>query len=287
MTPLRKRFSEDLKLAGYSERTQQAYIYSVSKLSQYFGKSPADISNEELRRFVLYHKEKYAANTTTMAFCAIKLLFEVTLQRPMPMFKITRTKKKNKLPVVLSRQEVKKLLGMVHVLRYKALFRLIYSCGLRLQEALNIKVWHIDADRMTVHIVDGKGGTDRYVPLPYSTLEILRAHYKMHRNKTLVFPAPGQGQKQEPVSTIPIPQGSVWDVFKKVVDGCKLNKETHPHTLRHSYATHLLEDGVDIRVISAYLGHKSLETTMIYTHLTPLVKKGVYEKINALMDGLL
>ena len=287
MTPLRKRFSEDLKLAGYSRRTQEAYIYSVPKLAQYFGKCPTRISNEELRQFILYHKDKYAANTTTMALCAIKLFFDVTLKRPMPTFKTTRTKKKNKLPVVLSRQEVKKLLDTVHILRYKALFSLIYSCGLRLQEALNIKVKHIDSQRMTLRIVNGKGGTDRYVPLPDSTLKILRAHYKTHRNKTLVFPAPGQGQKQEPVSTIPIPQGSVWDVFKKVVDECRLNKETHPHTLRHSYATHLLEDGVDIRVISAYLGHKSLETTMIYTHLTPLVKKGVYEKINALMDGLL
>jgi len=287
MTPLRKRFSEDLKLAGYSRRTREAYIYSVSKLAQYFGKSPAQISNEELRQFILYHKDKYAANTTTMALCAIKLFFVVTLKRPMPVFKLTRTRKKNKLPVVLSRQEVKKLLDMVHVLRYKALFSLIYSCGLRLQEALNIEVKHIDRERMTVRIVNGKGGTDRYVPLPYSTLELLRAHYKTHRNPTLLFPAPGQGQKQGPVSTIPIPKGSVWDVFKKVSDECGLNKEVHPHTLRHSYATHLLEDGVDIRVISAYLGHKSLETTMIYTHLTPLVKKGVYKKINALMGAVL
>ena len=140
MTPLRKRFSEDLKLAGYSKRTQESYIYSVSKLAQYFGKSPTKISNEELRQFLLYHKDKYAANTTTMALCGIKLLFAKTLKRPMPVFNLIRTKKKNKLPVVLSRQEVKRLLEKVRVLRYKALFTLIYACGLRLREALNIKV---------------------------------------------------------------------------------------------------------------------------------------------------
>lgn len=286
MTPLRKRFSEDLQLAGYSKRTQESYIYSVSKLAQYFGKSPSDISNEELRHYLLYHKNKYAANTTTMALCAIKLLFEKTLQRPMPVFKLTRTKKKNKLPQVLSRQEVQQLLGSVRVLRYKALFTLLYSCGLRLREALTMQVSHIDSKRMTVRIVNGKGGTDRYVPLPYSTLKLLRQYYRTHKNPGWLFPSPGRGEKQEAGALEPIPEGSVWDVFKKVITQCKFNKQVHPHTLRHSYATHLLEDGVDIRVISAYLGHKSLESTMIYTHLTPLIKKGVFEKINALMDNL-
>ena len=144
MSPLRKKFSDDLKLAGYSKRTQEAYIYSVARLAKYFGKSPSDLTNEQLRQYLLFHKDRYASNTTTMALCAIKLLFEKTLKRPMPVFKLIRTKKKNKLPVVLSRQEVKKLLDMVRVLRYKALFTLIYACGLRLGEALNIKVNHID-----------------------------------------------------------------------------------------------------------------------------------------------
>ena len=286
MTPLRKRFSEDLKLAGYSKRTQESYIYSVSKLAQYWGKSPENIFNEELRQYLLFHKEKYAPNTTTMALCAIKLLFEKTLNRPMPVFNLTRQKKKNKLPVVLSREEVKLLLSTTNMFRYRALFTLIYSCGLRLREATTLKVRNIDSQRMTVKVENGKGGYDRYIPLPYTTLDLLRAYYCIHRNPILLFPGPGQGEKNEPVSKSTIPEKTVWDVFKKVVIHSGINKEAHPHTLRHSYATHLLEDGVDIRVISEYLGHKSLESTLIYTHLTPLIKKGVYDKINALMRSV-
>lgn len=286
MSDLRKRFSEDLKLAGYSKRTQESYIYSVAKLAQYWNKSPELISNEELRKYLLYHKDKYAPNTTTMALCGIKLLFEKTLQRPMPVFNLTRQKKKTKLPVVLSREEVKYLLSSTRVLRYRCLFTIIYSCGLRLREAITLKVRNVDSGRMTIKIENGKGGVDRYVPLPYSTLKLLRQYYKSHKNPQLLFPRPGQGEKNEPFSETPIPEKTVWDVFKKVVTQSKINKEAHPHTLRHSYATHLLEDGVDIRVISAYLGHKSLESTLIYTHLTPLIKRGVYEKINKLMRDL-
>jgi integrase/recombinase XerD len=284
MTPLRQRFTDDLKLAGYSQRTIDSYIYSVSKLAQYFNKSPENINNEELRTYLLYHKDKYAANTTTMALCAIKHLFEKTLKRTMPVFNLTRQKKKNKLPSVLSKQEVRLILNKTRLLRYRALFTIIYCCGLRLNEALNLKVNHIDSKRMTLKIEDGKGGVDRYVPLPESGLLILRKHYKTHKNPLYIFPKCGQQQNEQPTAKEHLRKSTVWHVFKKVVTECKFNKEVHPHTLRHSYATHLLEDGVDIRIISDYLGHKSLETTLIYTHLTPLLKENTYQTINRLMS---
>lgn len=286
MTPLRQRYIDDLKLAGYSQRTIESYIYSVSRLAQYFNKSPQHISNEELRNYLLYHKEKYASNTTTMALCAIKHLFEKTLKRTMPVFNLTRQKKKNKLPSVLSKQEVKYFFDNVKQLRYRALFTIIYCCGLRLNEALNLKISNIDAKRMTLKLENGKGGIDRYVPLPETGLKILRKHYRAHSNPLLIFPKCGQQQNQESFSKEHLRKGTVWDVFKKVVSECKFNKKVHPHTLRHSYATHLLEDGVDIRIISDLLGHKSLETTLIYTHLTPLLKENTYDKINQLMNDL-
>lgn len=286
MTPLRQRFIDDLKLAGYSQRTIESYVYSVSKLAQYFDKSPDLISNEELRQYLLYHKDKYASNTTTMALCAIKHLFEKSLKRTMPVFNLTRQKKKNKLPYVLSKDEVKFLLNKTRLLRYRALFTIIYCCGLRLNEALNLKVNHIDSRRMTLKVEDGKGGTDRYVPLPESGLKILRKHYRTHTNPLYIFPKCGQQQNEESFAKEHLRKGTVWDVFKKVVTECKFNKEVHTHTLRHSYATHLLEDGIDIRIISEYLGHKSLETTLIYTHLTPLLKENTYDKINQLMNEL-
>jgi len=286
MTRLRQRYIEDLKLAGYSKRTIQSYVYRVSKLAQYFNKSPRHITNEELRNYLLYHKDKYASNTTTMALCAIKHLFKKTLNRTMPVFNLTRQKKKNKLPSVLSKEEVRYFLCRVKLLRYQALFTIIYCCGLRLNEAVNLKVNHIDSQRMTLKIENGKGCTDRYIPLPQYGLEILRKHYITHKNTTYIFPKCGQGQKAESSAKEHLRKGTVWDVFKKVVTECKFNKEIHPHTLRHSYATHLLEDGIDIRIISEYLGHKSLESTLIYTHLTPLLKDKVYDTINHLMNNL-
>jgi len=219
-----------------------------------------------------------------MALCAIKLLFERTLNRTMPVFNLTRQKKKNKLPSVLSREEVRTLLNKARIFRYRILFIVIYSCGLRLKEGLNLKPCHIDSQRMTLKIENGKGGVDRYVPLPENTLMLLRKYYKRHRNPNYLFPAPGQGQKQETCATEHLSIKTVWDVFKKVVTECKFLKKVHPHTLRHSYATHLLEDGTDIRVISEYLGHKSLESTMIYTHLTPLLKDNVFDKIAHLKE---
>jgi len=144
----------------------------------------------------------------------------------------------------------------------------------------------VDSKRMVIHIQQAKGKLDRYVPLPKSTLLIIREHYKTHRNPVFVFPAPGRAGVREATSNRPLPDSSVQTVFKKSLKQVGIHKEAHVHTLRHSYATHLLEDGVDIRIISEYLGHKNIESTMIYTHLTPLIKNDVYKKINKLMDPL-
>lgn len=149
-----------------------------------------------------------------------------------------------------------------------------------------MKVSQIDSKRMVVHVRAGKGARDRYVPLPQPTLELLRCHWKTHRHPQWLFPAPGRSGIREAEATRCIPLSSVQTVFKKSLKEVGIKKDAHVHTLRHSYATHLLEEGVDIRIISEYLGHRSLDSTLIYTHLTPLMRQGVADTINSLMGGL-
>ena len=287
MTQLRRKMLEDMKLFGLSERTQETYIYAVSKLAQYFHKSPDLISDDQLREYFLFLKDKYARNTSTIAICGIKFFFEKSLKKPFKIFGILRSPKVNMLPVVLTREEVQLILKNIRTLRHRACLSLIYSCGLRLKEGVSLKVNQVDSKRMVIHVKEAKGLNDRYVPLPAPTLNILRAHYRTHCNPLLVFPAPGRGESEESTSTKPLPDSSIQTVFRKSLLETGINKDAHVHTLRHSYATHLLEDGVDIRIIQEYLGHNNIETTMIYTHLTPLIKVGVYNKINSLMEGLL
>lgn len=149
-----------------------------------------------------------------------------------------------------------------------------------------MQVSQIDSKRMVVHVRAGKGAKDRYVPLPQPTLTLLRCHWKTHRHPKWLFPAPGRSGTHESQATRYLPLSSVQTVFKKSIREVGIQKDAHVHTLRHSYATHLLEEGVDIRIISEYLGHRSLDSTLIYTHLTPLMRQGVAEKINSLMSGL-
>jgi len=287
-TSILTRMEEDLQLYGFSERTQETYLYRAKKIIEYFNKPPEQITDDELRRYFLYLKndKKYARATQTIALCGIKFLFEKTLKKKFDVLNIVRSHRVDKLPVVLSREEVKLVLKNIRVLRHRACLTLIYSCGLRLHEATSLKVNQVDSNRMLIHIQKAKGGIGRYVPLPETTLKILRAHYKTHRNPLLVFPAPGRGEHLESISTIPLPDTSIQTVFKKSLREMKVNKEASVHTLRHSYATHLLEDGTDVRIIQEYLGHKSIKTTMIYTHLTPLIQNDVSQKINNLMADL-
>jgi len=279
---------EDLQLYGFSDRTQETYLYRAKKIIEYFNKPPEEITDDELRGYFLYLKndKKYARATQTIALCGIKFLFEKTLKKKFDVLDIVHSHRIDKLPVVLSREEVKLVLKNIRVLRHRACLTLIYSCGLRLHEATSIKVNQVDSKRMLIHIQKAKGGIGRYVPLPETTLKILRAHYKTHLNPLLVFPAPGRGEYLESISTKPLPDSSIQTVFKKSLREVGVNKDASVHTLRHSYATHLLEDGTDIRVIQEYLGHKSIRTTMIYTHLTPLLQKDISKKINSLMADL-
>jgi len=278
----------NLQLAGYSPRTVEAYSYHVKKFLDYFDKAPAHIKEDEIKQYFLYlkYKKKLSGSASAQAISGIKFMFEKTLNKDFKVFGIVKNPRGKKLPVVLTREEVRCVLTRVRVLRHRACLILIYSCGLRLHEATNISPADIDSKRMMVHIKSGKGRKDRLVPLPQSTLSILRAFYKTHRNESYLFPAPGRGGIGEAHSTKALPDSSVQTVLKKALRQAGIIKNVSVHNLRHSYATHLLEAGIDIRIIQKYLGHDSISSTMIYTHLTPVISENVHPKIDRLMAGL-
>jgi integrase/recombinase XerD len=287
MTELRKRMIEDLQLRGMSERTQGAYVRAVRQLAQHYRKSPDKITEQELRKYFLYNRNvrKWSRSASTVALCGIKFFYEQTLNRDCTPLTFVRPPKEKKLPVVLSPEEVKRLLRHVHTLRYYACLATIYSCGLRLQEGTYLKVPDVDGARMYVHIT-GKGNKERYVPLPQRPLELLRQFWKTHRHPLWLFPSPGQGGLRRPKVDQPMSPSSVQVAFKRALRRSHIHKRAHVHTLRHSYATHLLERGVDLRLIQEYLGHASPKTTMIYTQLTQRAHQPACETIDQLMADL-
>lgn len=288
MTELRKRFTQDLQLAGMADRTVEMYVRAVRLLSEHYGKSPHLITEEELREYFLYCKnvKKHARATTTIAICGIKFFFEKTLQRQWTTFDLVRPKKEKKLPVVLSREEVHRILDTVRLPRYRACLTTIYACGLRLQEGTHLRVTDIDGDRGVIHIRGGKGGKDRYVPLPKSILIMLRNFWKSHRNPALLFPAPGRGGIHMSDTETPMNPSSVQIAFRKALLETGISKRASVHTLRHSWATHLLEEGVNLRLIQEYLGHQSPMTTAIYTHLTQRTEDTVAKSIDRIMADM-
>ena len=278
----------DLQLAGYRPKTVESYAYQVAKFLEYFNKDPRVISEDELKLYFLYlkNKKKLSASASAQAISGIKFLYQKTLDMDFRVFVIVKNPRGKRLPVILCREEVRKVLNLIRVLRHKTCLTLIYTCGLRLHEAVGISPADIDSKRMVVHIKNAKGRKDRIVPLPQYTLNILREHYKCHRNKHFVFPAPGRGGQREAKSERPLPDSSIQTVLKKALYQANISKKISVHNLRHSYATHLLEAGIDIRIIQKYLGHKSIQSTMIYTHLTPIISENVHQKVDILMSGL-
>jgi integrase/recombinase XerD len=285
---LRQRFIEDLQLQGMSARTQQAYTRVVRLLSEHYQKSPDQVSEEELRQYFLYVKNTkgWSRATMTQSICGIKFFFEQTLQRDWTTLHIVRPAKEKRLPVILTREEVRRILSAIRLLRYRACLTTIYSCGLRLKEGIRLQVADIDSARMLVHVRLGKGGKDRYVPLPQRTLELLRRYWRTHRNPVWLVPATGRGGIHEGDATEPSSYTNVQAAFRAALKETGIRKKAAVHTLRHSYATHLLEAGVNLRQIQVYLGHNSVQSTSVYTHLTMISKTQACEAINTLMQDL-
>ncbi|MCZ6875058.1 MAG: site-specific integrase [bacterium] len=289
MTPLRQQMMAALQLSGKGERTQEAYVREVRLLAQFYDKSPGLISEQELQTYFLHRKndDRLAPNSMRICYSAIRFFYQHVLKRDWHTLSLIRAQTEHRLPAVLSIQEVRQLLKAATPLHNQVYFSTVYSLGLRLHEALYLQVADIDGQRLQVHVHRGKGAKDRYLPLPEDTLTLLRLYWKTHRNKTWLFPATGRDQKQAPTATYPMSRASVQGAFRKAKKRAAITKlGVAIHTLRHSYATHLLEAGVNLRLIQRYLGHIRLETTMVYLHLTQKGHEDAYGRINALMQGL-
>ena len=281
MSALRQKMIEDMQLHGFAERTQEAYLSAVRQLAKHYRKPPDQINEEELRGYFLFLKnEKHAArNTCTVALCGIKFFFQHTLGREWKTFDFLRPPREKKLPVVLSVEEVSRSLKRVRRYHYRVCLTTIYACGLRLLEGTHLQVSDIDGQRKMLHIHQAKGNKDRYVPLPEACLNMLRHYWCVHRNPVWLFPSQYENTK-------PIHESGLQRAFRAAVRESGIHKKATVHTLRHSYATHLLEAGLSLRIIQSYLGHASPATTAIYTHLTSHTQDQSLSLIDNLVAGL-
>jgi site-specific recombinase XerD len=276
-----------LQLAGMSERTQQCYTRSVRMLVDFYSKTPDKITELELQNYFLHRKnvDKWSAATLRICYSGIKFYFVNVLKRDWHTLELIHAKRDQSLPVVLSLNEVWTILNTVTTPQNKAYLTTVYTCGLRLHEGLFLQIADIDGERMRIHVHRGKGAKDRYVPLPGYTLDLLRSYWCLHRNSTWLFPSLGRGGNNGPTANHPMSHTSVSGALRRALKQLKFKKKVSVHTLRHSYATHLLEAGVNIRRIQQYLGHRSLSSTMVYLHLTTQGHQRAYGIIDNLMKG--
>jgi len=288
VSELRQRMLEDMDLRGFSVRTQTSYVRSVLALSRYFKRSPDTLSDEEIRQYFVHLKceRKLARQTVTIALCGIKFFIQTTLKRDFSLTGVPVPKRHKKLPVVLSLAEVRTILSKVRTLRFQACLKLIYACGLRLGEACRLAPGDIDSARGVVIIRNAKGGTDRQVPLPPALLPLLREFWKTHRNQRWLFPAESCGHRKGSPGQRHMPLSAAQKAFKLALKSTRIGKAAHVHTLRHSYATHLLEANVNLRMIQDWLGHRSPSTTSVYTHMTAQGTEAAAQQLGALMSDL-
>jgi len=282
MTPLRQKMIEDMQLRGLSQRTQETYIRVVRQLAEHYGQPPDQLNEAELRQYFLYLKndKQLSRSSCTQVLSALKFLYEQTLRRKWPILDFVRPAPEHKLPVILSVAEVRRILGNVRHWHYRVCLSTIYACGLRLQEGLHVQVKDIDSGRMMLHVRGGKGNKDRYVPLPEQTLSQLRLYWGSHRQPLWLFP------RRNLTVTGPMDESGVQRAFRASLRQSGIAKPASVHTLRHSYATHLLDAGINLRQIQSYLGHNSLSTTALYTHLTQQGSANAVVVINQLMADL-
>ena len=277
MSMLRRRLEEELKLRNYQPKTITTYTAAVRKLAEHYGRSPAQIGPEEIRTYLLHllEEKKLSSSTLNQTICALRFFYIRVLGRPWKVAKVHFQKRRRKLPTVLTESEVALLLEAAKTLKDRAILMTLYSAGLRLRELAHLQPGDIQSDGMRILIREAKGGKQRYVALSTTLLPVLRHYFRLYRPGQWLFF--GESREQ------PIHSRTVQRMVTETARLAGLAKTVSPHTLRHSFATHLLEHGTDLRFIQEALGHNHLKTTALYTHVSPRALSQIVSPLDRLL----
>ncbi len=260
MGKLHDKMKADMQLKGFAASTQKEYLLRAKHFAAHYMRTPAEMGKQEVRDYLLHlvNERHVGVATHAMFVASLKFLYTTTLERPEEVADIPYPKKPKKLPDILSREEVEKLLGAIRSIKHRAITMTEYGAGLRISEACTLQICDIDSERMLIHVREGKGSKDRYVMLSECLLQVLRYYWTLVRPRgPYLFEGDRPGH--------PITPNGTRKVLRQAVKSCGFNKHVTPHSLRHAFATHLLEAGTDIRTIQRLLGHSSIETTARYT----------------------
>ena len=266
MTRLRKTMLEELQRRNCSQTTVKAYLHSVEAFPQYFHRPPDQLGPEQIRSYQVYllKQRKMGVRTVGLHTAALRFFFCKTLKRSYPVEEFPYPKRPRQLPIILSQEEAVRLIDSASNLFHRAMLMTLYSTGMRRAELCHVKVEDIDSERMLVHIRHGKGGRERSVPLSPKLLETLRAYWRWMKPQTYLFPGTVHNWRVDK----PITPKVLWMACREAAQRAGIHKRVHPHLLRHSFATHLLEQGADLATVQALLGHADLKATSIYLHLS-------------------
>ncbi|HCT84614.1 MAG: integrase [Candidatus Margulisiibacteriota bacterium] len=273
MNTIQQKLKEYLKLKGYAKKTQKAYFSALRCFEDYYHKSPKQLGNIEVRNFLLHLiRINRASSTLRIYYSALSVVYKNILNQPEVMLNIPMFKKdKKRLPVILSREEINKILSVTTNKKHRAMIAVAYSSGLRVSEVVNLTVKDIDSDRLMLNIRKTKGGYDRSTILSKKTLHILREYYAIYRPNNFLF----QGKKNNLFADVQLTTRTIQRVFHQAKIAAGITKDVSFHSLRHSFATHLIEDGVNILFVQRLLGHALLKTTLIYLHTTSQSLSGI------------
>lgn len=280
MTDLRRRMLQDMRIRNYAPRTIDCYIDMVARFARHFGKSPDQLGPDEIRTYQVFlvEEKKRSWSVLKQVVSALRFLYGKTLGRALAIGYIPHPKKQRTLPVVLSREEVARLLAALTNLKHRAVLTTLYATGLRVSEAAHLQIGDIDSGRMVMRVRQGKGRKDRYVTLSPVLLDLLRQYWKAYRPKHWLFPGAN--------ADAPMTVSAIQHVCHAACKKAGLRKPASPHTLRHSFATHLLEAGTNVRAIQLLLGHGSLNTTARYTHVATNTLRSIKSPLDLLPPTL-
>ena len=287
MTSLRRRMLEDLRIRNYARTTVECYVRSVAEFARHFNKPPDQLGEEEIRSGQLYllHEKRVKLPTYIQAVCGLRFFYRHTLNRKIDIERIPLPRYERKLPVILSKEEVRALLEAPRNLGHRAILATLYGAGLRVSEVTNLRVADLDRQRKIISVRGGKGRKDRQVMLSEPLREVLVAYWRWARPTDWLFPGEKPGR--------PLTREAVFDACRKAARRAGIAKPVHPHSLRHAFATHLLDDGVSLPVIQALMGHNHVTTTARYLHVSdaairatrsPLEMLGSLDLVRAVKD---